>query len=186
MALTGIAAGAASGNPNTGAMIAGQQAGERAVANQEAAIQLSKDLQLPDPAASIARSLVELLAKQHGMKVVTAKDPLVTSLRPSKIAKSVPDADFILKVTTTGTGAIYGLISPTKYHFVGGMKMQLIDARAGKVVSSGVAFENDLSSNATTTNYEGILANNAAFVRQELEKFRIEAETHFRKGILGL
>ena len=83
------------------------------------------------------------------------------------------------------TGMVIGLVALVLTSWTPGGQGSV---RAGAVlgVSSGVAFENDLSSNATTTNYEGILANNAAFVRQELEKFRIEAETHFRKGILGL
>lgn len=185
-AMTGIAAGAASGNPNMGAMMAGQQVGMQASQNKIAAIQLSKDLQLPDPAATVARSLVASLAQRNGMVVVPVKDPLVPSDRPSVIAKSASGADYVLKVTTVITGAIHGLTNPTKYHLIADIRMQLIDARTGKEVLSGRSFTHDTSSKATTTTYDGVLADNAAFVRQELAKFQAVAEQHFRKNILKL
>ena len=183
--MAGVAAGAVSGNPNIGAIVAGQQAGMQAATIQAADIQLSENFKLPDPAKAIATTLASSLAKKHGMMMVGG-GVRVDSARPSLIAKSVPGADYVLKVTTTGTGMMYGLLSPTKYHLLASITMQLVDARTGKVVVSGREFTNDTSSKATTSNYDGILANNAAFVSQELAKFRVVAENHFRRDLLKL
>ncbi len=108
---------------------------------------------------------------------------MINSSGPSDLAKAADGADYVLHVSTPFLGAGFHPLKWGQYRFVGGMKLLVVDASTRKVVASGDYMVNDFKK---YTDYDGVLADDAAFVRRELAALKKAATDHFMANILGI
>jgi hypothetical protein len=177
-AVVGIAAGVAAGGGYAGNMLANQSM-QSALRPQ---IKLGDGISVTDPAGEIAANLARSLSQKTGARVIPAARSQVDSQRYKDVVAAAPGATYILRVTTLGMGCSYHPLKWLTYHFNGVIQMELIQASTRKVVSSSTYQR--IYKKSRGVKHDDILANNAAYVKQEMEMAKREAEAQFAAVLL--
>lgn len=120
-----------------------------------------------DPAMTISRTLAHSLANGYGVQV-QGETEVVESDNVDSLVAAAGQSDYALDVATNGWSYIYDGFSFGDY-FVGySSKLRLIDVRSGEVVSSGLCLYDAKKNGKTAVTHEKLLAENAAYIKQEL------------------
>ena len=124
--------------------------------------------QLAAPETAVTPPLSKQLVSRSGAKLIpttaTAK-----SMRPEDLAAAYPQADYVLDVATTAWMGSYYPGSLNKYYVMHGTKMRLVERTSGRVMAEGFhLYKGEDKDHAP--NYDGIFANNAAFLKAETKK----------------
>lgn len=155
--------------PNFVAMTSGK--GMFAVAGVGAAVaagnKVVKENGIVDPAKNISLSLARTLARNHGLELRGETD-VADSDKVDHLVQMAGGSDYALEVVTNGWSYIYDGFSFSDY-FVGySAKLRLIDVRASQVISSGLCAYDAKKAGKSPVSHETLLANNAAYIKQEL------------------
>jgi hypothetical protein len=162
-----------------GGAIGGAIAG--GVAEQQGNKEIKKH-NIKDPAEKVAEVLESQLVQQAGAKRITGSRPFVDKNDAKEVAGLVPGADYILDVRSMGWMGIYYPMTLTKYRVIHNMQMRLIEQKTGRVVAQGFsAYQSDDKANAP--NFDGIYANGAAFLKQELKSSSDRATVLFKSQL---
>ncbi len=130
------------------------------------------------PEETVMKPLLKSLTSRTGARALPESSTKVTGGDPKEIARAYPQADYILDVRTTGWMGGYYAFALSKYFIVYGTKMLLIERSSGRVVAEGFhSYRSDDRENAP--DYDGIFANDAAFLKAETKKGTDGAIQHF-------
>ena len=156
-------------SPNFVAMTSGK--GAFAVAGVGAAVaagnKLVKENAIADPAMTISQSVAKDLANSHGL-ILQDRPTAMASPDLNEIAASASGSDYALDVVTNGWSYMYDGFKFGDY-FVGySSKLRLIDVGSAEVVSSGLCIYDAKKAGKTAVTHDALLANNAAYIKQEL------------------
>ncbi|MBT8097039.1 MAG: hypothetical protein HKN35_09760 [Woeseia sp.] len=156
-------------SPNFVAMTSGK--GMFAVAGVGAAAvtgnKLVKENNIVDPAMNISRTLAENLANNYGI-ALRGETTIAKSDSVDELVKLANNSDYALDVATHGWSYIYDGFKFGDY-FVGySSKLRLIDVNTSEVISSGLCAYDAKAAGKSAVAHETLLANNAAYIKQEL------------------
>lgn len=136
---------------------------------------------LPAPETSVAQGLAKPLESRTGARVVPAN----TTIRDSgakALSNAYPQADYVLDVCTTAWMGSYYPMTLTKYFIMHGTQMRLVERASGRVVAEGSHFYKGEDKDHAP-DYDGIFANDAAFLKAETKKSTDGATSKF-SGLL--
>ncbi len=151
------------------AMTAGK--GMFALAGVGAAVAAGNDLvernNVADPTIAITQAVAANYVSGNGMQLVEPART-VSSSKVSALISAAGDADYILDISPLGWGFNYLPGHFSQYHVGFSANMQLIEVRTGKVLASDSCIYNAKKLGREAVSYEELLANDAAYIKQEL------------------
>jgi hypothetical protein len=133
------------------------------------------------PEAAVAPVLAKQLASRSGVRVVPANG-ILTGADPKSISNTYPQADYVLDVFTTAWMGSYYPMTLNKYFIMHGTKMRLVERATGRVVAEGSNFYQG-QDKEHAPDYDGMFANDAAFLKAETKKSTDGATSKF-SGLL--
>lgn len=149
-----------------GGAIGGAIAG--GIAESQGKAQVAKH-QLPIPDETISTQVLKNLVAKTGSRPLKRADSKVADENPKAIAAQHKQADYVLDVRTTGWMGAYYPMTFSKYFIVYGAQMRLIETKSGRIVAQGFgSYQGKDKENAP--DFNGIYANDAAFLRAETRK----------------
>jgi hypothetical protein len=156
--------------PSFVAMTSGK--GMFAVAGVGAAAAAGNDLveeaELEDPAIKISRSLARRLTADHALSL---RGPTLSSGgsdEVAEIAQLARGSDYALEVATSGWTYMYDGFKFGDYFVNYSSKLRLIDVKTSEVISSGFCNYSGKQAGKSPVTHEKLLADDAAYIKQEL------------------
>jgi hypothetical protein len=138
---------------------------------------------IEDPAVHIARQLSDVLEQHYATR--TLADALQTKEKDiAKICSAKPDADLILDVRTLSWSASCFMTSWNKYKVTYTVSVRLIDAKSRKVIAEGAFGRVPAKATPDAPTHKELLANNAAWLKAELNRDAELCVQDFKKRIL--
>ena len=138
---------------------------------------------IDDPAVHIARQLSVALERKYATRTIPEK--LGTKEKDiAKLCSSKPDADLILDVRTINWSTTFFLNSWNKYKVTYVASLRLIDAKSQKVIAEGIFGRNPPKATSDAPTHKELLANNAAWLKEELNRDAELCVQDFEKRIL--
>jgi len=129
---------------------------------------LLKQHQVIAPETTMAQELAKPLAAKTGARVIPATNS-VSALDVKSLSSAYPQADYVLDVATTAWMGSYYPMTFTKYFILHGTRMVLVERNSGRIIAQGFhVYQGKDKDHAP--NYDGIFANNAAFLKAETKK----------------
>jgi hypothetical protein len=120
------------------------------------------------PENGVSQGLLKQLVSRNGARPASAPTT-VKGGNAQEIAGAYPQADYVLDVFTTAWMGSYYPGTFSKYYILHGTKMQLIERSSGRVVAEGFhSYKGEDKERAP--DYDGIFANDAAFLKAETKK----------------
>ncbi len=151
------------------AMTAGK--GMFALAGVGAAIVAGNDLveknHIADPTIAITQEIAGHYVSGNGMQLVEPART-VSSSKTAALVRAAGDADYILDISPLGWGFNYLAGHFSQYRVGYSANMQLIEVRTGNVLASDSCIYDAKKLGRPAVSYEELLANDAAYLRQEL------------------
>ncbi len=125
---------------------------------------------IADPVGVVRTQLADMLAGTYGAKPLAADTTPIRATKPDDLAKTHPEADYVLDVRSGGWNYSY---FPTKWgtYWVGyGVQVQLIDTKSGRQVSN-MACNTNTHENPHPPSREAMVANNAQLLKDITTSF---------------
>lgn len=138
-----------------------------AVAAISAGNELVEANDIEDPAKKIADTMATRLAQQHSMSYAGQTDQAITAGDASDIADAIPDYTYVVDVATRNWSFIYDGFNFSDYSLTYIADLQLIDTKSGAAISEGSCTYVS-KDEVGTVPYDTLVADNAAFIKEQL------------------
>lgn len=140
---------------------------------------------MQDPADKIAEAIAARLAEQHGMALRGQTEQTVTGTDPAEIAKAVDDYSYVVDVATRNWSFIYDGFNFSDYNVNYIADLKLIDTRSGQAITEGECQYNSKEEIGTVP-YEKLVADDAAFIKEQLSAAADRCASQFSTELLRL
>jgi hypothetical protein len=175
MTFTGAIAGA------IGGAVGGSNASQQAIVRGSALIAKTGT---PDPTAQLAKDLAAYLSTRYSFQLMPAAPISVKSAETSAIAAAAKGkADLVLDLQTVNWSCVYLSTNWRRYEVHYTVRLRLIDARKGSVVTDGL-FSWKTPHTDTNPTHGELFDDNAAVLRQQLDEARQAATDYFENEVL--
>jgi hypothetical protein len=146
-----------------------------------------RENQVNDPANCIAAELAKAVAVNYGAKIANTVSSarLVSDEGVSAISKAHQDVDYVVDVRTINWSSCYYPINWFSYRVIYSAKFRLINTRTHSVLCEGF-YSRVPNDPATAPSYSGLMENNAARLKSELNIAAEGAIHHFKADTLKL
>ena len=147
---------------------------------------LRRSAHIDDPADTIATTLGELLATQHGAVLLPARAASAQEEPAAIVALAAPGARYVLTVATVSWGLARFPVRDATYSVTYIARARLIDVKTKAVVAEAGCMQGPEGTEFESRNYGDFTADGAARIKSELAK-RAARCTHFiQRDMLGL
>lgn len=120
-----------------------------------------------DPAMTISQAIADTLIDNYGLNL-GGQTEITESGSIDTLVKHASGSDYALDVVTNGWTYIYDGFNFGEYYVGYSSKLRLIDVSSGEVISNGFCAYDAKKRGKGPVSHEKLLADNAAYVKQEL------------------
>lgn len=156
-----------------------------AVAMLSAGNKLVAENGIQDPAPQISEALAKNLTERLKLRPIQVNGAELTSDSVEDLVKTAQPVELLLDVKTIRWGFLYFPTDFSHYRLLYSFRVRLIDTTVGKVLAEGWCFQPD-ERHPNPPTYDEMMANSAAWIKQELTSAAGRCAEQFRKETLSL
>ncbi len=145
--------------------------------------EIIRENEVPDPAITIGKTLVNDLATQYGLIVIQPSSQ-ASSFETTQTASDYSKVDLVLDVQSRGWGFGYLPLDWSNYYVRYAAKLLLIDTKSATEIASG-SCAYDSKDNAIHPSYDSLIDNGATGLKNELKKAEKQCIFEFRQRIFA-
>lgn len=147
--------------------------------------EMVKTNNVEDPAFYIADAMAKKLTDQHAMAYAGQMEKTLTADEAAGVAKELPGYSYAVDVTSTGWSFIYDGFNFSDYYLRYGAEFHLIDIGSGTAIAEGNCSYNS-KEEVGTVKYEDMMANDAAYIKEQLKAAADNCIGQFSENLLSL